>query len=128
MPHYHQHEYDLTSKELFKNIEQPLLQYLMKKPVQLLKTLDIQFQHIESQRADLVYEALIEGQSTIVHLELQTENNNIQILNSQGQVVYQEKYSEKILNINTQNFASGIYFVIVTHHNGNVSKGKFVKL
>jgi predicted transposase/invertase (TIGR01784 family) len=75
MPLYHQHEYDLTSKELFKNIEQPLLQYLMKKPVQLLKTLDIQFQHIESQRADLVYEALIEGQSTIVHLELQTENN-----------------------------------------------------
>ncbi len=63
-----------------------------------------------------------------IRLEVEGGNNSIQILNTQGQVVYQEKSSEKILNINTQNFASGIYFVIVTHHKGNVSKGKFVKL
>ncbi len=62
-----------------------------------------------------------------IRLELQTENNNIQILNSQGQVFYQEKSSEKILNINTQNFASGIYFVIVSNQNGKTSHGKFIK-
>ncbi len=63
-----------------------------------------------------------------IRMEVEGGNNSIQILNSQGQIVYQQKTSEKILNIHTQNFASGIYFVIVTHHNGNVSKGKFVKL
>ncbi len=63
-----------------------------------------------------------------IRLEVEGGNNSIQILNTQGQIVYQQKTSEKILNINTKNFASGIYFVIVTHHNGNVSKGKFVKL
>jgi hypothetical protein len=63
-----------------------------------------------------------------IRLDVEGENNTIQILNTQGQVIYQEKSSEKIFNIHTQNFASGIYFVIVVHPNGTISKGKFVKM
>jgi subtilase family serine protease len=63
-----------------------------------------------------------------IRLEIEGGNNRIQIVNSQGQVIYQEKTSEKILNIHTQNLAPGIYFVIVTNPNGTISKGKFVKL
>ena len=62
-----------------------------------------------------------------IRLELEDENNSIQILNAQGQVVYQEKTFEKILNIHTHNFASGIYFVIVSNQNGNISKGQVSK-
>ncbi len=63
-----------------------------------------------------------------IRLELEDANNTIQILNTQGQGIYQVQTSDKTPTIPTQNFSSGIYFVIVINPNGNVSKGKFVKL
>jgi predicted transposase/invertase (TIGR01784 family) len=40
-----------------------------------LQSLNVEFQHIEAQDADLIYDALIDGQPAIVHLELQSDNH-----------------------------------------------------
>lgn len=71
----HAHKYDLTSKSLFKDLELPLLEYVTGQSVQFQRYLDIQFQTISSQRADLVCEALLGQQEVVIHLEIQADND-----------------------------------------------------
>ncbi len=72
---FHAHKYDLTSKSLFKDLELPLLEYVTGQSVQFQRYLDIQFQTISSQRADLVCEALLGQQEVVIHLEIQADND-----------------------------------------------------
>jgi len=75
MTKYHPREFDLSTKELFQSLELPLLQYVIGKPVQLLKALNVGFVRIENRDADMIYEAIVDQQPAIVHLEVQSSND-----------------------------------------------------
>jgi hypothetical protein len=69
--------------------------------------------------------------ATQVNLVFENEKNSdiqLQIINSMGQVVLQEKITDKgniRKPINVQNWSSGVYFVEM-RQNGTLQKGKFV--
>ena len=84
---FHPHPYDLTSKALFKDLELPLLRYVTGKNVTLERYLDIQFQTIESQRADLLCEARLDDEPVLIHLELQSDNDPQMLYRMMGYLV-----------------------------------------
>lgn len=65
--------------------------------------------------------------SDLIRLELEEANNIIQILNMQGQEVYQTQIADKNPTIPIHNLSKGVYFIVVTNKNGKVSQGKFIK-
>jgi predicted transposase/invertase (TIGR01784 family) len=71
----HPQQYDLTTKTIFKELQIPLLQFITAQKIAKLHYLDIQFQTIESRRADLVAQATLHKKKVILHLEVQTDND-----------------------------------------------------
>lgn len=97
------------------NIDDILVSVGTQKPITVVKNLDI-FPNISATQVNLVFEN--EKNSDI----------QLQIINSMGQVVLQEKITDKgniRKPINVQNWSSGVYFVEM-RQNGTLQKGKFV--
>lgn len=72
----HPQKYDLTTKELFKDSETALVKLITRKESASIRYLDISFQAIESQQADMIFEADTEGRNIIFHIEFQTSNDS----------------------------------------------------
>ena len=55
------------------------------------------------------------------------ESNEIQILNTLGQVVYKSAITNQQSSINIQHFSAGIYFVKVLEGNKVIASQKIIK-
>lgn len=75
-PVFHPQQYDLTSKDLFKDIDRGLVRWLTGKEPSGLQWLDVSFPTVGELKADLVFQAVLEGQAWIFHLELQSSNDS----------------------------------------------------
>ena len=73
---FHPQQYDLTSKDLFKDIDRGLVRWLTGKEPSDLQWLDASFPTVGELKADLVFQAVLEGQTWIFHLELQSSNDS----------------------------------------------------
>lgn len=71
----HPQAYDLTSKDIFKDLETALVLFLTQQRVQQVTYLDLNFQTIESRQADLLFETDFVGHPTIFHIEFQSGND-----------------------------------------------------
>lgn len=97
------------------NIDDILHTVGTEKPISIVKNLDI-FPNISANQVNLLFE------------NEQNSSIQLQIINSFGQTVLQEKINEKgsiRKPISVQNWSSGIYFVEM-RQNGTLQKGKFV--
>ena len=59
-------------------------------------------------------------------LEKNSGDLKIQILNSIGQIVFDENQNSKDFQVNTQNFSNGIYFLILKIDNKLVQQQKII--
>src|SRR5687768_2178205 len=71
----HHHKYDLTSKDILKDLEKGLVKFVTGKEAEKVHYLDIEFQNIEAFRSDLIFEALLEDKNIIFHVEVQSDND-----------------------------------------------------
>jgi len=65
---------------------------------------------------------LISDELTINFNNINIENNLLEIIDIHGRKVFSKVCNNNILNINTCNFSSGIYFVKLTYNNYNFTK------
>lgn len=73
-PVFHPQQYDLTSKELFKNTERGLVRWLTGQEPAQLQWLDVAFPTLSELKGDLVFQAQLAHETWVFHLELQSTN------------------------------------------------------
>ena len=71
----HPQKYDLTTKDILKDSEESLVKFITGKDGKFVRYLDVEFQRIEAQRADIIFESAMENQNIIFHVEMQSDND-----------------------------------------------------